>query len=45
MFLKGTLEKLEVKMQIIRHGKFKAATEPLFLDKMSPGEPRTRSRS
>jgi protease-4 len=23
-------------MQIIRHGKFKAATEPLFLDKMSP---------
>jgi protease IV len=36
MFLKGTLEKLDVKMQIIRHGKFKAATEPLFLDKMSP---------
>lgn len=36
MFLKGTLEKLDVKIQIIRHGKFKAATEPLFLDKMSP---------
>jgi protease-4 len=36
MFLKGTLEKLDVKVQIIRHGKFKAATEPLFLDKMSP---------
>jgi len=36
MFLKGTLEKLDIKMQIIRHGKFKAATEPLFLDKMSP---------
>jgi protease-4 len=34
-FLKGMLEKLDVKMQIIRHGKFKAATEPLFLDKMS----------
>lgn len=36
MFLKGTLDKLDVKVQIIRHGKFKAATEPLFLDKMSP---------
>jgi protease IV len=36
VFLKGTLEKLDVKMQVIRHGKFKAATEPLFLDKMSP---------
>ncbi|MEI7660782.1 MAG: signal peptide peptidase SppA [Bacteroidota bacterium] len=35
-FLKGMLEKLDVKMQVIRHGKFKAATEPLFLDKMSP---------
>lgn len=34
-FIKGTLEKLDIKMQIIRHGKFKAATEPLFLDKMS----------
>jgi len=36
MFLKGTLDKLDVRVQIIRHGKFKAATEPLFLDKMSP---------
>jgi protease-4 len=36
VFLKGMLEKLDIKMQIIRHGKFKAATEPLFLDKMSP---------
>ncbi|MGE5424686.1 MAG: signal peptide peptidase SppA [Syntrophothermus sp.] len=35
-FLKGTLDKLNIDMQIIRHGKFKAATEPLFLDKMSP---------
>ena len=34
-FVKGTLEKLDVKIQVIRHGKFKAATEPLFLDKMS----------
>ncbi len=36
VFLKGMLEKLDIKPQIIRHGKFKAATEPLFLDKMSP---------
>ena len=35
MFLKGTLDKLDIKIQVIRHGKFKAATEPLFLDKMS----------
>jgi protease-4 len=34
-FLKGTLEKLDVKVQIVRHGKFKAAAEPFFLDKMS----------
>ncbi len=34
-FLKGMLDKLDVKMQVISHGKFKAATEPLFLDKMS----------
>jgi protease IV len=36
LFLKGTLDKLDIKMQVVRHGKFKAATEPLFLDKMSP---------
>ncbi len=36
VFLRGMFEKLDIKMQIIRHGKFKAATEPLFLDKMSP---------
>lgn len=35
LFLKGTLGKLDIKMQVIRHGKFKAASEPLFLDKMS----------
>jgi len=35
MFYKGTLEKLDVDMQIIRHGKFKAAVEPFLLDKMS----------
>lgn len=35
VFLKGLLEKLDIKMQIIRHGKFKSAAEPLFLDRMS----------
>jgi protease-4 len=35
-FIKGALDKLDIKMQIMRHGRFKAATEPLFLDKMSP---------
>jgi protease-4 len=36
MFFKGTLEKLEVEPEIIRHGKFKSAVEPFILDKMSP---------
>lgn len=35
MFYKNMLSKLEVEMQIFRHGKFKSATEPFFLDKMS----------
>ncbi|MEI6747746.1 MAG: signal peptide peptidase SppA [Bacteroidota bacterium] len=35
MFLKGLLDKLEIEPQIIRHGKFKSAVEPLILDKMS----------
>ena len=35
MFYKNLLDKLEVNMQIFRHGKFKSATEPYFLDKMS----------
>jgi protease-4 len=35
MFIKGMLEKLEIEPQIIRHGKFKSAIEPLILDKMS----------
>ncbi len=35
MFYKNMLEKLGIEAQIFRHGKFKAATEPLFLDKMS----------
>ncbi|OQX76076.1 MAG: signal peptide peptidase SppA [Bacteroidetes bacterium 4484_276] len=36
MFFKGTLEKLDMDMQIIRHGKYKSAVEPFMLDKMSP---------
>ena len=36
MFFKGTLDKLEVEPEIIRHGKFKSAIEPFILDKMSP---------
>jgi protease-4 len=37
MFFKGTLDKLDVDMQIIRpaSNKFKSAVEPFFLDKMS----------
>ena len=35
MFLKGLLSKLEIEPQIIRHGKFKSAVEPLIMDKMS----------
>jgi len=34
-FYKNALEKLGVEMQIVRHGKFKAAVEPLMLEKMS----------
>ena len=36
MFYKKALEKLQVDMQIIRHGKFKSAVEPFMLDKLSP---------
>ena len=36
MFFKKALEKLDVDMQIIRHGKFKSAVEPFMLEKMSP---------
>jgi protease IV len=36
MFFKGTLEKLEIQPQIIRHGKYKSAIETFILDKMSP---------
>ncbi|MEG2527343.1 MAG: signal peptide peptidase SppA [Mucinivorans sp.] len=35
MFFKGTLDKLGVEPEIIRHGTFKGAVEPFMLDKMS----------
>lgn len=35
MFFKGTLEKLEIQPEIIRHGIFKSAVEPYMYDKMS----------
>jgi protease IV len=35
-YFKNALEKLGIEMQVIRHGKFKAAVEPFLLDKMSP---------
>ncbi|HOT88447.1 MAG TPA: signal peptide peptidase SppA, partial [Bacteroidales bacterium] len=35
MFFKGLLDKLDVDVQILRHGKFKSAVEPFVLDKMS----------
>jgi protease IV len=36
MFFKKALEKLDVKPEIIRHGRFKSAVEPFMYDKMSP---------
>ena len=35
-FVKGTLDKLEIRPQIFYAGKFKSATEPLRTDKMTP---------
>jgi protease-4 len=35
MFFKQAFEKLEIDMQVFRHGKFKSAVEPFILDKMS----------
>lgn len=35
MFLRGLLEKLDIEAQVIRHGKYKSAVEPLLLDQMS----------
>ena len=36
IFLKGTLDKLEIQPQIFYAGKFKSATEPFRTDKMTP---------
>lgn len=35
LFYKNALDKVGIEMQIVRHGKFKAAVEPFMLDKMS----------
>jgi protease IV len=35
MFYKEALKKIGVEVEIVRHGKFKAAVEPFLLDKMS----------
>ncbi|HQQ93543.1 MAG TPA: signal peptide peptidase SppA [Bacteroidia bacterium] len=35
MFFKNTFEKLELDVQVFRHGKFKSAVEPFLFDKMS----------
>ncbi|MDR2801744.1 MAG: signal peptide peptidase SppA [Prevotellaceae bacterium] len=35
MFYKGLLEKLQIEVQVVRHGKFKSAVEPFISDKMS----------
>lgn len=36
MFYKGLLDKLDVEVDIFRHGTFKSAVEPYMTDKMSP---------
>lgn len=35
MFYKGLIDKLDVDVQVVRHGQFKSAVEPYILDKMS----------
>ena len=35
MFYKGLIDKLDVDVQVVRHGQFKSAVEPYVLDKMS----------
>lgn len=36
MFMKGMFDKLDIEMQVVRHGKFKSAVEPLIQEQMSP---------
>ncbi len=43
MFFKDALEKLDVEMQVIRHGKFKSAVEPYLLNEMSPSNEKQMS--
>jgi len=35
MFFKGLIDKLDIDMQIVRHGTYKSAVEPFMTDKMS----------
>lgn len=35
LFYKGLLEKLNLDIQVVRHGQFKSAVEPFLMDKMS----------
>jgi protease-4 len=35
LFFKGALQKLDIDMQVMRHGKFKSAAEPFISDRMS----------
>ncbi|MEQ8324706.1 MAG: signal peptide peptidase SppA [Vicingaceae bacterium] len=35
VFLKGMLDKLEIEMEVVRHGKFKSAVEPFTRENMS----------
>ncbi len=44
MFFKNALNKLDIDVQIIRHGKFKSAVEPFMLDKMSPSNRKQMER-
>ena len=41
MFMKGLMEKLDVQIQVIRHGKFKSAVEPFHFRQDEPGKQRT----
>lgn len=35
MFFKNAFDKLDLDIQVFRHGKFKSAVEPFLLNKMS----------
>ena len=43
MFFKDALEKLDIEMQVIRHGKFKSAVEPFLMNEMSPSNKKQMS--